>query len=551
MIKIIISILFFFQIFPYCAQEILGKLTLEKKITQLIFIRVENDGKESNFKKALELVANFQVGGVCFLQHGTIESCFHRIEILQAASQIPQLICQDFEWGLSMRLKNALNFPSAMTLGAIEDNKLIYDMAKEIGRQCKLLGVHINFAPVADINSNFNNPIIGFRSFSDDPKVVAEKTKAFMHGLHDAGVIACAKHFPGHGDTEIDSHLTLPVIKHPVDRIEQFELFPFKALIDAGIQMIMSAHIHVPAIDNRPNRSITLSHNGITRLLKEKLNFSGLVITDDLIMGAISKHFKSGEIELEAFLAGNDILLMPSDIAITIATFKDAIKKNIISIEDLNARVLKVLKLKEKLGLFSKKSEKINFTDFHTDYAKELKQKLYESAVTLIKDEQNILPILKLSGTIAHLQINGPENSEFNKFLKQNLPDLEYFFLPHESVDSKNLNVILPVRRSLGEVGSEGVGEVEGRHTIIISLFEINKWRSLDFNIPQDILKLINNLKNKKIILVIFQNGRCLSLFKSYKTIIMAYEPDIDAQLAAGKVILGQIKAKGKLPIQI
>lgn len=401
---------FYFILFTslYCqdsnfsvAENILKTLSLEQKIAQLFIIGISNtqylltpviatnslfsNEKEEKFTKDLaeRLIIEYGVGGVHFVRYGTIESSMRAIKELQSLSKLPLLISQDFEWGLNMRLVDAIKFPYNLTLGAIKDNKLIYDLGKEIGRQCKLLGVHINFAPVADINSNPKNPIINVRSFGSDKYNVAEKCIQFMRGLQDAGIIACAKHFCGHGDTSVDSHIDLPVIAHDLARLHDLELYPFKQLIKAGIKAIMTAHMHVPAIDNRTNIPITLSSNAINNLLRKQLHFSGLVITDALDMQAISKYFNPGEVEIEAFVAGNDILLMSENVPAAISNFKKAIDLGRISLDDLDMRVLKILKTKEEFGLFNINSsfqDNLAVSDFNTESALNLKKKLDESS---------------------------------------------------------------------------------------------------------------------------------------------------------------------------
>lgn len=548
---IILFFLFFYSIcYSQNSEEILKQLTLEAKIGQLFIISVNNDDnlinekshdssqekiinvkEEKKSKLAIEdIIKKYNIGGVHFVGYGKLENCKRAIKFVQSHTKIPLLISQDFEWGLTMRLKDALNFPKNMTLGAIEDNQLIYEMGKEIGRQCNLLGVHINYSPVVDVNTNPNNPIIGYRSFGHDKEDVAKKGIEMVCGLQDAGIIACAKHFCGHGDTDVDSHLDLPIIRHDIKRLQDIELYPFKRVIKAGVKSIMSAHIQVPALDAGENMPITLSKYVMTDILQKELGFNGLIITDALNMKGITKYFKSGEAEVQAFLAGNDILLMSVDIEQGINAIKTAILDGKINLEELDRRVLKILKAKESLGLFDKKTEnkKFSYTGFHTPEGKYLKRKLFYSAITLVKDDNNNIP-LKEKNKIALLQIGGLNKNANYKQLMQYYHDLSYFYFDN------NLNI----------------EKLNNYETIIISLFDLNKFAEQNFGINQIALNFLDKLlkTNKKIILTIFGNAYSLKLFNNFDSIIMAYEDDDDAQIGAAKVISGRLKAVGKLPI--
>lgn len=537
MIKIIVIIsLITPQIFADWAQDTLKKLTLEEKIAQLFIIKVNNSDFNhlNNNQKQSEIVQDeiinspekirrdeinklikkYKIGGIHLVCYGTIPSCYNTIKKFQKLSKLPLLISQDFEWGLAMRLTDAIAFPKNMTLGAIQDNNLIYEKAKEVARQCKLLGVHINFSPVVDINTNPLNPVINDRSFGDDKENVSDKAIKVMQGLQDENVIACAKHFLGHGDADKDSHKDLPIINHDLTRLESIELYPFKHSITAGVKAIMSAHIVVPAIDDRPNRSITLSKKGITDLLQNKLGFCGIIITDDLDMKAITRFFKPEEIAIEAFKAGNDILLMSKDIEIAIKTLKNAIKNKEISQKELDRRVLKILKTKQDLGLDKNRfAPAYNYANFFTQHAKELKRTLFESAITIVRDINNLIPI-----------------SQNTKVIYLNLT---------KDTNEKDL--------------SKYKNQIKNKKTIVISLFDLNKSDHTHYGIKPNILEFLNNLAKSKrnIILIIYGTPYSLKLFKDFKTIIMAYEDDKDTKQAIEKVLNGKLKASGQLPITI
>ena len=265
------------------------------------------------------------------------------------------MVSMDAEWGLGMRLKKStISFPRQLTLGAIQDNRIIYDMGKEVARQMRRLGVHINFAPVVDVNNNPKNPVINTRSFGEDPFNVTAKSYMYAKGMQDHGVMACAKHFPGHGDTDVDSHHDLPVINHDRRRLDSIEMFPFRVLSQFGIESVMVAHLKVPALDATPNLPTTLSRKVINVLLKKEMNFKGLVFTDALEMKGVTKHFPSGEIEVRALEAGVDVLLMPEDIQTAITHIKKAVESGRLTQKILDTRVKKILRSKYRLGLQEK-----------------------------------------------------------------------------------------------------------------------------------------------------------------------------------------------------
>ena len=334
----------------------LENLSIEQKIGQLFMIPaisikqdkkfIENSPyKKMKSKDVKRLIEKYGVGGVIFLGKGRKKEQQELTKEFQKSSAIPLLIGLDAEWGSGMRLLDGLSFPRAGLLQD-KDAQYVQTMAKKIGKELKELGVHINFAPVVDVNNNPKNPIIGTRAFSDDKKEVASKAIAYMQGLHEAGIISCAKHFPGHGDTTVDSHKDLPVIDHDMDRLQEIELYPFTKMIAAGVPMIMMAHLLVPTLDKKMPTS--LSKKTIS-FLREKLTFNGIVITDGLGMQALTKKYQPGQIELQALLAGNDILLCPVDVPKAVELIKQALKDGRLTEEELDQHVARILEMKKKI----------------------------------------------------------------------------------------------------------------------------------------------------------------------------------------------------------
>lgn len=527
------------------SDQILNKLTLEEKIGQLFVVALKLENNQGTVNKTYDinqqhvkqLISEYHVGGVIFLGLGSCEKQVALTQELQRISKIPLLIVQDLEWGLTMRLSDAVKFPRNQTLGALspEHDYLIYQMGYQVGRQCKSIGVHMNLAPVVDINNNPNNPVINDRSFGENKERVATKGILFMNGLQDAGIIACAKHFPGHGDTNIDSHHDLPIINHPKERLYDCELYPFVQMINSGIKAIMSAHLQILSLESQENVPSSLSFAVINKLLKQELGFSGIVITDGLDMKGVTKHHELGTLELQALQAGNDILLCSVDVPKAIATIKQAIIDGTFSLAELNKRVAKILELKIWAGCSSSVPD-FNYQDLHTPESYLLKQKLYSHAITLVKDDAQLLPItLQIPCEISCIQI-GKEcsTSDFNTILNQELFVSSYAIsadTDKQSVDS----VIFQIQND----------------TVIVSLLGMSKSAKKQYSISPSTIYCLEELKKagKKIIVVVFGNAYSLPLIKDASTIIMAYEDDIDAQTAAAQVVMGKIKATGILPV--
>lgn len=348
----------------YAARFTTSSLTLDQKIGQLFMVAAVADeeiAKDFLHKKTYrmdqeyieQLIAQYHIGGIIYLGKSNLAQQKQRTQHFQNISPIPLLIGQDLEPGRVgiSRLDEMRNFDNNQTLGLINDTEQTYKSGIEIGQLCNELGVHINFAPVADVNNNPDNPVINNRSFGDNPELVTKHAIAFAQGLHDAGIIACAKHFPGHGDTNVDSHYDLPLIPHDKKRLHQIELYPFKKIIAANIPAIMVGHLEVPAFEDRKKLPSSLSKKIVTDLLQKELGFNGLVITDSLHMYGVTKYFNPGEYELYGLLAGNDILLCPFDVPAAVAAIKQAIADNLITEQEIDTHVEKILNVKNKLNI--------------------------------------------------------------------------------------------------------------------------------------------------------------------------------------------------------
>jgi len=521
------------------ADETLAKLTLEEKVGQLFMVSIAatpppNAAMLYSFNPNIDresycqhLIRDCHIGGLIMFS-GDPGKQVALINRAQNAAHIPLLIGQDCEWGLSMRLKDTIQFPKNMTLGAIQDESLIYQVGQEIGQQCKAVGVHINFAPVVDINTNPANPIIGTRSFGHYKEAVARKGLLFAKGLQSAGVLACAKHFPGHGDTSVDSHLDLPVINHSRERLMAEEIYPFKVLIDGGVDAIMPAHIAIEALGS-PNMSAILSRSVITDLLRKQLGFEGLIITDGMNMKGIAKFFLPHESSLRAVQAGNDIILCPLDVEGSIAHIIEAVKNGSMNSKELDAHVLRILKTKEKLGLNKNREfETKNIaTITHNEKAYSLKKLLYTKAITVINNTSGTLPLSINNEDVAIVDIG--QQSEGSSL-----------YLPLDA-DKTSVTTMLDA--------------IDHSHTIVARIFQLaqNQGKFGKVTTLASAVELFLKTaleRGKEVVQILCTTPYCLYLLPRTPTIV-AYENDPDALAAAMDVLWGRAQAEGHLPIPL
>lgn len=536
------------------AHDTLAQMSLNQKIGQLFFIGVQSNPYQTDYEQfrqgfglfqlvedhdinyAKKMIDEYHVGGILFIRGGDPLVERKAIRQLQQMSPTPLLISQDAEWGLTMLLNNTIRFPKNMTLGAIQNDDLIYQMGKEIGRQCQLLGIHINLAPVVDVNNNPLNPVINNRSFGENKDYVTQKGVAFMRGLQEH-VLACAKHWPGHGDVDADSHEQLPMLRHTRSRLEQVELYPFKRMINAGVQAIMPAHLHIPAFDATPKKPSSLSRTIVHDLLRDTYAFDGLIISDSLVMRGATDYCKQdGDVELNALLAGHDVLLFPKQVSLAHKKIKEAVLNGLLSIEELDEHVLRILSAKEQLGLHQQRfvqPDIIGYEDINTQRALELKKELYKNAITLVKNK-SIIPLRGKKKAIALVQTTHNPVNLFAQELKNDIPIDIYSF----SAQAQEADMIT------------GLERLKQYDTIIFGIYATHYHPRLNFGIPPITVRLIHESnKQARVILVIFGNAYLLQSFGDETAIVVAYEDDPDAQIAAANVLLGKQKATGKLPV--
>lgn len=520
------------------ARQVLDTLTLDEKLGQLFMIPAYSNKGEEHVVKVLKLILEEKVGGIILMQ-GAPMAQTHLANLLQRNSDLPLMISQDAEWGISMRLDSVIKFPKNMTLGAIREDEVVYRLGKEIARQCRATGVQINFSPVADINNNANNPVINDRSFGEDKINVTRKSIAMMKGLQDGGVMACAKHFPGHGDTQTDSHLDLPVILHDKSRMDSLELYPFQEMIKAGVQSVMMAHLYLPAYEKQPNRPSTVSKVLTDTLLRQQMGFKGLIFTDALNMKGIAKYYSHGEAELQSLLAGNDILLFSESVVEAKTKIKLALDSGYISEADINQRVMRILATKYELGLAQNRTTDTRqvANALNNPQAKSLKLELYRKAITLAADPKAILPVpAKAHPRIAYVQCGGKKDAPFIQYLNQ-----------FTRVDKINLSI-----EDLENLSEEKTAVMLDSYDIVISaLMGLERNPAKEFGIKAfhtNWVKAVNQT-GKNHILCVFGNPYSLKFFEPSQTVVMAYDEDREAQQAVAEGIFGGIEIQGQLPV--
>jgi beta-N-acetylhexosaminidase len=519
--------------------SIMQTLSLDEKIAQLFMVAAYSNKGAEHVAQISKLVKDYKIGGLIFFQGGPVRQA-RLTNTYQKLAKVPLLISIDGEWGLAMRLDSTVTYPRQMTLGAIQDEQLIYQMGADIAQQCKRMGIHVNLAPVVDINNNPKNPVINSRSFGEDKYNVARKGIAYMKGMQDNGIMANAKHFPGHGDTDADSHHSLPIVNHTPYRLNELELYPFKELMKEGLGSIMVAHLFIPKLDSTKNQASTLSKKIVTDLLKEELQFKGLIFTDALNMKGVSSYYKPGIVDVKALLAGNDVLLFSEDVPTAINEIKKAIENGEISEAEIDIRCTKILNAKKWVGL--NKYKPIDLTNLHKDLNKNnyevLNRKLYENAMTLVKNDNNLIPLKSLDTLkIASIAIGETGRNHFQKHLEK------YTTVKHHFVSS------IP---SAGEIQTIK-SQIKNFNLIIISIHKTNETPSKNFGISKETVDFINEIrKTKTVILDVFGNPYALGKFygiENLPAVIVSYHDRKYAHETSAELIFGGIKARGKLPV--
>lgn len=524
----------------------LASMTLREKIAQMIISSTipENFSVGSaEFKKIKRLAENTKVGGFIFFK-GSSTDYVRLSNHLQSFSETPLLISADFERGTKMRLTDGTLFPNNMAIGAADNKELSYKMGLEIARETRLIGVHQNYAPVCDVNNNPNNPIINVRSFGEDPELVSRMSESMIKGLQDGKVIATAKHFPGHGDTEIDSHNDLPMLNFPMDRLEKIELVPFKNAIEKNVMSVMIAHLAFPELEKGQNIPSSLSQNIVQDLLIDKMGFGGLVVTDALNMKGITKYFNTSQVAVMCVNAGIDLILMPLDEEKSISAIESAVLSGSINEERINRSAEKILKAKEWLGLFENRYVKEDgvFSSMNSTLSGEIAAQIADESITLVKDDMNILPVNSTGKKTAAILISEGGDGDNTSYLSASISS--FFESPL---------ILNATTGSTDPYLLNNAQELAGYDNIFIFIYAKVRFGTGKISISSKNIQLIEEIVgiNNKTVVVSLGSPYLLKEFPQIPSYICAYgdsDVSIDAVL---KAINGKNKFKGKLPITV
>lgn len=505
-----------------------NSLSQDEKLGQLFIVALYTNKDDNHINQVRNIVTNDKIGGLILMQDDAARE-INLVNEFQQKSKVPLMIGMDAEWGLYQRINTAHKFPWAMTLGAIQDKDLIYQMAAKIAEDCKRMGINWDFAPVVDVNTNPNNPIIGNRSFGSEVSNVTQSALSYANGLQDNNILAAIKHFPGHGDTSTDSHLDLPVVSHSLERLNKIEIAPFKALMNKGIGGVMVAHLYVPSLESGKGIPASVSKKIITDLLKDKLGYKGLIITDALNMGAVANKYKPGELDALAFKAGNDIMLFSQGVAEGKKLIQKAIDKGEIPQARVEESVKKILLTKYFLGLSQytpKNPENVTY-DINNESHTKLVQNLYANALTLLKDEKKLLP-LNSNSTYYYIPL---EEAPYQTFANQL---------------NKNSKIII---KKASEINTIPVNS-----TVIVGFHKDNSTAYKPYKISSESKKILADLtRNQNVILNVFGSAYALKDIDISKvsTVLVSYENNDDSMTATADAINGKTKISGRLPVLV
>ena len=526
--------------------SVFNSLSDDEKIAQLMVIRAHSNLGADHVAKVTSDIQKYNVGALCFFQGGPVRQA-NLTNFYQSIAKTPLMVTIDGEWGLGMRLDSVTKFPFQLTLGSVNDENLIYRMGLAVGDQCKRLGVHVNYAPVVDINNNPNNPVIGYRSFGEDKDKVSRYGVAYMKGMQDAGIMACAKHFPGHGDVDVDSHYDLPVINKNMTQLDSMELVPFKAVFEAGIGSVMIAHLYIPAIDKTANKATSISKNNVTDLLRNSLHYNGLTFTDALEMKGVAKYFPGGAIAVEALIAGNDMLCLPASVPETIEAVKKAIAEKRLSWDDINAKVRKVLMSKFNLGLnqtrFIDTNNLLEDLNAKTDA---IRREVAEHSITILSQsgmkasstDYAQVPLTDKQKKIAYVGIGLTGITDFGERMKNDL-DANVFLLSYKDGKEKADEILKEVQK-------------DGKYdAIIVGIHNYALKPADNFGLSPVAIKLYKDLNFIKTITLTFGNVLATKNFCDAWTLVACYQDDAITQQAAADILEGKIVSMGRLPVSV
>lgn len=523
------------------ADSVFKALSPDEQIAQLMVVRLSEKtatGYVYYDSLVLELVKKYNVGGICLFQGGPVLQA-NTINKLQAASKTPILMCIDGEWGLGMRYDSVLPLPRQMMLGAMQDPRIMYQYGKIVGNQCKRAGIQVNYAPVMDVNNNPDNPVINDRSFGEDKYKVAEYGVQYMKGMQDVGVMACAKHFPGHGDVSVDSHKDLPVINKTRSQLDSLELYPFREIFKAGVGSVMIAHLSIPSIDNTPNKPTSISYKNVTELMRNELGYQGLTFTDALGMQGVNKFYPNGAASVESLVAGNDMLCLPNDIPQAIERIKIAIDSGRLSWSDIEAHCKKVLLAKYQYGL--SKWQPVSTENLAADLNNNvpfMRRLVAEEALTVLKKtDKHFFPLKEGEKEVLYVSIGTNNDNAFARRMRSDY-NADVINFDYRQDDSKNTSIVANIKKNYKKV--------------VIGIHNYSRTPANNFGISKAAVDLVTRLQQKtNAISFVFGNPYAIKNWCNAKNLIACYEDDSIIHNVAIDLLQGRIPAKGKLPVTV
>lgn len=523
--------------------SVFNSLNQDEKIAQLMVIRAHNNLDWSEAEKVREQITKYNIGGIAFFKDvsagrpsGPVMQAL-LTNHYQSVAKTPIMIAIDGEQGVGMRLDSVLKFPYQLTLGALDESDIVYEMGRYVGEQAKRLGIHMNYAPVVDVNNNPRNPVIGFRSFGQDKYRVAKLGVAYAKGMQEAGIIASAKHFPGHGDVDVDSHLDLPVIKKSVEQLDTLELYPFKELFRAGVGSVMIAHLYIPSIDPATNRATSLSAKNIQGLLRTQMGYDGLAVSDALEMKGVTKFFGAGEAVVEALIAGNDILCLPESVPVAIEAVKKAIAENRLTQDDIDKKVKRVLYAKYQVGL--NKPQVIDTTNILNDLnakVPQIRKAVAQDVVTVIKNNAGLLPVQK-NHKVAYVAVGTTESNAITRRMQDEF-NADVYHFAFSDASGKAADLLETIRQS-------------NYQRVVIGVHNLSLRPSNNYGISATAAELVNSLQTDHAITLVFGNVYAAEHFATAQTLVGLYEDDEWFQHAAADFLQGRNAAKGTLPVSV
>jgi len=524
---------------PKWVDSVFNKLSKKEKIAQMFFVAAYTNKTQAFSDSIAKVIKHEKIGGLVFFQGGPGRQVI-LTNRYQKKARVPLLIASDGEWGLGMRLDSAMSYPYQMALGAVQDKELIYKMGLEVAKDFKRVGMHMNLAPVVDVNNNAKNPVINYRSFGEDKYNVAEKGAAYLKGMQDGGLLVSIKHFPGHGDTDVDSHFDLPQLKFTKERLDSLEMYPFKELIKQGSAGVMIAHMNIPSLDATPNMPSTLSKPIVTTILKEQIGFKGIVISDAMGMKGVVKYFKDGEADVMGIIAGNDILELSENSKRAVKMVRQAIKDQRLSIERIDESVKKILTAKYWAGLNVKQhiNEANVYEEVNRPESIVLRQQMADASMTLLRGREFIRTLTPDKRTVI-LNLGTTDVNVFQKDLQAVYKNSIVYNLAKDA----NANAIAKV-----------LTEIKPEDQVIVAIVDTRIRPNNNIPLSADLKMLITDMAKKDAIFALFANPYNLAGLpglENAKALLVAYQKEDFMQKAAAAVLTNQLMPTGKLPVTV